>query len=100
MQAEVSPLSRMVDDLLVLQKQTGQRDFLLHRSRWSCWTFINELWDGLSLTAEREFVVGEVAPVTVTADPDRLAQALRNLARNAISRTRRNAPRDDPGGRS
>lgn len=85
MQAEVARLTRMVDDLLLLA-QTGQRDFL-NAEPVELETFINELWDGLSLTAERDFVVGELVPVTITADPDRLAQALRNLARNAISHT-------------
>jgi len=48
---------------------------------------ITELWDGLSLIAERNFQIGQLEPVTVQADPDRLAQALRNLGRNAIAQT-------------
>ena len=46
-----------------------------------------DLWDGLELTAERRFELGEIPEGTLRADPDRLAQALRNLARNAIEHT-------------
>jgi signal transduction histidine kinase len=84
-QAEISRISRLVDDLLVLAA-AEQTNFLrpapieLHR-------FIAELWDGISLTAERRFELGPVPGGTLSADPDRLAQALRNLARNAIEHT-------------
>jgi two-component system, OmpR family, sensor kinase len=84
-QAEIGRISRLVDDLLVLT-QAERTDFLRpHEIDLS--TFVSELWDGLSLTAERRFEVGEVPAGTLRADPDRLAQALRNLARNAIEHT-------------
>ena len=41
----------------------------------------------MSLTAERRFELSQVPEGTLQADPDRLAQALRNLARNAIEHT-------------
>jgi signal transduction histidine kinase len=41
----------------------------------------------MSLTADRRFELGTMADGTLRADPDRLAQALRNLARNAIEQT-------------
>ena len=41
----------------------------------------------MSLTAERRFELSPIPDGTLQADPDRLAQALRNLARNAIEHT-------------
>jgi two-component system sensor histidine kinase BaeS len=38
-------------------------------------------------TAQRDFRLGRVDDVTVAADPDRLAQVLRNLLRNAAEHT-------------
>jgi signal transduction histidine kinase len=49
--------------------------------------FVTDLWDGVSLTADRRFELGAIIDGTLQADPDRLAQALRNLARNAIEHT-------------
>jgi signal transduction histidine kinase len=84
-QAEIGRISRLVDDLLVLT-QAEQSDFL-RPQEIDLRLFLPELWDGLSLTAERRFELGEVPEGTLTADPDRLAQALRNLGRNAIEHT-------------
>jgi two-component system OmpR family sensor kinase len=86
MEAEIGRLSRLVDDLLLLA-QSDRQDFL-HREPVRLDELATELWDGLSLIARRRFESGELAPVTVEADPDQLAQALRNLARNAIAHTR------------
>src|SRR5579875_1658467 len=85
-QAEVARISRLVDDLLVLTQ--AERTGFLRPQEIDLRAFVNELWDGLSLTAERRFEVGEVPAGTLHADPDRLAQALRNLGRNAIEHTR------------
>jgi signal transduction histidine kinase len=85
LQAEVTRVSRLVDDLLLLTK-AEQRDFL-HKEEVDLQQFLEDLWDGLSLTAQRRFEVGEVPAGRLRADPDRLAQALRNLARNAIEHT-------------
>jgi signal transduction histidine kinase len=84
-QSEVGRLSRLVDDLLVLT-QAERTDFL-RPEPIDLPSFVTEIWDGLSLTAERRFELGAVPPGTLTADPDRVAQALRNLARNAIEHT-------------
>jgi two-component system, OmpR family, sensor kinase len=85
MQAEIVRIARLVDDLLLLA-QADRNDFLRTRPI-DLATFIPELWDGLSLTAERDFQLGAVPGVQLLADPDRLAQALRNLAVNAIEHT-------------
>jgi signal transduction histidine kinase len=84
-QAEITRLSRMVDDLLVLT-QAERTDFL-REEPVNLRPFVSELWDGLSLTADRTFELGSVPDGTLESDPDRLAQAVRNLARNAIEHT-------------
>ncbi len=84
-QAEIARLSRMVDDLLLLT-QADRVDFL-RPERIDVHQFVDELWDGLSLTAERRFELAPVPEGTLNGDPDRLAQAVRNLARNAIEHT-------------
>jgi signal transduction histidine kinase len=84
-QAEIARLSRMVDDLLLLT-QADRVDFL-RPERIDIHQFVDELWDGLSLTAERRFELADVPEGTLEGDPDRLAQAVRNLARNAIEHT-------------
>jgi two-component system, OmpR family, sensor kinase len=85
LQSEITRISRLVDDLLTLA-QSEQMDFL-RPEPIDLTSFVDDLWDGLSLTAERQFELGPVPEGTLTADPDRLAQALRNLARNAIEHT-------------
>jgi two-component system OmpR family sensor kinase len=84
-QAEITRLSRLVDDLLTLT-QAERTDFL-RQERVDLRPFVAELWDGVSLTARRRFELGEVPDGWLESDPDRLAQAVRNLARNAIEHT-------------
>ncbi len=84
-QAEITRVSRLVDDLLVLA-QAERTDFL-RAEAIDVRPFVTDLWDGMSLTADRRFELGTVADGSLEADPDRLAQALRNLARNAIEHT-------------
>jgi signal transduction histidine kinase len=84
-QAEIGRISRLVDDLLILT-QAERTDFLRPEAI-EVSSFVSELWDGLSLTADRRFELGPVPEGTLTADPDRLAQALRNLGRNAVEHT-------------
>ncbi len=84
-QAEIARISRLVDDLLLLAK-TEQTEFL--RVEWiDLAPFVGELWDGMSLLAKRRFELGAIPDGTLRADPDRLAQALRNLVGNAIEHT-------------
>ena len=84
-QAEISRMSRLVDDLLVLA-QSERTDFL-RVAPVELEPFITDLWEGLCATAERRFELGTVPPGTLEADSDRVAQAVRNLVRNAIEHT-------------
>jgi signal transduction histidine kinase len=84
-QAEITRISRLVNDLLFLAR-AEETDFL-HVEDIELRPFVADLWDGVSLTAERRYELGPVPEGTLRADPDRIAQALRNLARNAIEHT-------------
>jgi signal transduction histidine kinase len=83
--AEITRISRLVDDLLVLA-QAERTDFLRVEDV-DLRPFVTDLWDGLTLTADRQFELGTIVDGSLHADPDRVAQALRNLARNAIEHT-------------
>jgi len=83
--AEIARISRLVDDLLVLA-QADRTDFL-RAEHVDLRPFVTDLWDGVSLTADRRFELGAIPDGSLYADPDRVAQALRNLARNAIEHT-------------
>ncbi len=84
-QAEITRITRLVDDLLLLAQ--AERSDFLRTEPIDLPSFVTELWDGVSLTADRRFELGPVPEGTLQADPDRLAQALRNLAGNAIAHT-------------
>ena len=83
--AEVARTSRLVDDLLVLAR-SEQADFLRLESI-NLPDYVTELWSATIVGHERRFTLKGVADVEVVADPDRLAQALRNLIVNAIAHT-------------
>ncbi len=84
-QAEIARITRLVDDLLLLAK-TEQTQFL-RVEPIDLPIHARELWDGISLLAPRRFELGPIPAGTLIADPDRLAQALRNLVGNAIDHT-------------
>ena len=84
-QAEIARIGRLVDDLLLLAR-SEQTEFL-QLETIELGPFVGELWDGMSLLASRRFELGQVPAGMLLADPDRLAQALRNLVRNAIDHT-------------
>jgi two-component system OmpR family sensor kinase len=82
---EITRISRLVDDLLLLAQ--AEHNNFLRVQGIDLDRFVGQLWDGVSLTADRHFELGPVPAGTLHADPDRLAQALRNLAANAIRHT-------------
>jgi signal transduction histidine kinase len=84
-QAEIARIARLVDDLLLLAK-AEQAEFLRPQPIELA-PYVHELWDGVTLLAPRRFELGDVPAGTLLADPDRLAQALRNLLANAIAHT-------------
>ncbi len=84
-QAEIARMSRLLDDLLLLAKTEQTQSLRLEAIDLP--TYVRELWDGTSLPARRRFELGPVPAGRLIADPDRLAQALRNLIGNAIDHT-------------
>jgi two-component system OmpR family sensor kinase len=84
-QAEIARISRLVDDLLLLAK-TEQGEFL-RIEPIDLPGFVDDLWHATTLLANRHFQLDPVPAGTLLADPDRLAQALRNLLANAIEHT-------------
>jgi two-component system OmpR family sensor kinase len=84
--AEIARTSRLVDDMLLLAR-SERRDFLQYREL-DLEPFVAELWLSASIGSERRFELGPIPDAVLTADPDRLAQALRNLIRNAVEHTR------------
>jgi two-component system OmpR family sensor kinase len=84
-QAEIARITRLVDDLLLLAK-SEQAQFLRVETI-ELRPFVEQLWNGTTLLADRRFELGPVPDGSLRADPDRLAQALRNLVANAVEHT-------------
>jgi two-component system OmpR family sensor kinase len=85
-QAEVARITRLVDDLLLLAKSEQTQFLRLEPIELA--SFVEDLWDGMTLLGqERRFELGDVPRGLLNADPDRLAQSLRNLIGNAIEHT-------------
>jgi two-component system, OmpR family, sensor kinase len=83
--SEIARMTRLVDDLLLLAR-AEQAEFL-RPEPIELAGFLEELWDGLKPTAERNFELTAAPDGVLYADPDRIAQALRNLLENAIEHT-------------
>jgi two-component system, OmpR family, sensor kinase len=83
--AEIARTSRLVDDMLLLSR--AQRSDFLRRRPTELSRFIEDLWTGMTTGVQRRFELSEIPQHTLMVDPDRLAQALRNLIRNAIEHT-------------
>ena len=82
---EVARTTRLVEDMLLLA-HSDERQFTSRR-HVDLPQFIHDLWSTSTVGVNRRLEVGPVPPGSVEADPDRLAQALRNLIDNAISHT-------------
>jgi two-component system, OmpR family, sensor kinase len=82
---EVLRMERLVEDLLLLAR--ADEGELLRPASLELRPFVTELFDSLTLMADRRFELGEMPDGVLRADEDRLAQVVRNLARNAIEHT-------------
>jgi signal transduction histidine kinase len=85
LQAEIARITRLIDDLLLLTRSEQPR--FLRIEAIDPVAFVDELWEGTALLADRRFELGAIPAGTLQADPDRLAQALRNLLDNAVRHT-------------
>ena len=84
-QGEIARMTRLVDDLLLLAASEQSR--FLRVEAVELPAFVTELWAGATLLADRRFELDARVSGALLADPDRLAQALRNLLANAIAHT-------------
>jgi signal transduction histidine kinase len=82
---EIDRMSRLVEDMLLLA-QAGEEGFL-RPSVIELRPFVRDLVAGLADVAPRHLEIGAIPDALVEGDEDRLAQALRNLLRNAIAHT-------------
>jgi signal transduction histidine kinase len=83
--AEIARMEKLVDDLLLIA-HSDEPEFL-HPVPVGLRPFLEDLVAGVGTTAPRRFEVAGDADGTVHADPERLAQALRNLLANAVEHT-------------
>jgi len=85
MEAELERIARLIEDLLTVVK--GERRELVAATTFAVRPYLEELWEGVAALGSRRFELGELPDGLLRADPDRLAQALRNLIANAVSHT-------------
>ena len=84
---EVRRMERLTDDMLTLAK--AERGGLLQPRRVPIDDFVEDLRRDLPLLGPRHYSVESRVHGDLEADPDRLAQVLRNLVTNAVSHTSR-----------
>ena len=82
---EVRRMERLTDDMLTLAK--AERGGLVQRRRVPIDDFVEDLRRDLPLLGPRHYSVESSAHGNLEADPDRLAQVLRNLVTNAVRHT-------------
>jgi two-component system, OmpR family, sensor kinase len=83
--AEIVRIGRLIDDLLLLTELEQAES--LRPERIELVPFVEDLLQSTATLGARRFQLAEACPGTLLADPDRLAQALRNLITNAIKHT-------------
>ncbi|HEY4280896.1 MAG TPA: ATP-binding protein [Conexibacter sp.] len=82
---EVLRMERLVEDLLLLAR--ADEGELVRPAELDLSAFVTELFDALTLTADRNFELSDLPAGRLIADEDRIAQVVRNLARNAVEHT-------------
>ncbi|WP_326553512.1 sensor histidine kinase [Micromonospora sp. NBC_01813] len=82
---ELDRMNRMVNDLLMLAR-AEQPDFLQPQSV-ELVELVTDVYVKATALGERDWRLGELAEVRVRADPQRLTQALMQLAQNAVQFT-------------
>jgi heavy metal sensor kinase len=82
---EVRRMERLTDDMLTLAK--AERGGLIQRRRVQIDDFVEDLRRDLPLLGPRHYTVESSIHGDLEADPDRLAQVLRNLVTNAVRHT-------------
>jgi signal transduction histidine kinase len=82
---EVGRTTRLVEDMLLLAR-SEQREFANLRPV-DLPSFVEDLWHTSTVGVNRRLELGPVPEGEVEADPDRLAQALRNIIDNAVAHT-------------
>src|SRR4051794_16899188 len=82
---EVRRMERLSDDMLTLAK--AERGGLVQRRRVPVDDFVEDLRRDLPLLGSRHYSVESSLHGDLEADPDRLAQVLRNLVANAVRHT-------------
>ena len=85
---EVQRMSRLVEDMLLLA-QAGEDGFL-RPGIIQLRPFLTDLVRGMADAGPRRLELGAIPEMLIEADEGRLAQALRNLLRNAIAHTAEN----------
>jgi signal transduction histidine kinase len=87
---EIDRMARLVEDLLLLA-HAGENGFLRPKPI-DLADFLTGIADGMRPTvADRRLELGAIPAIVLDADPDRIAQALRNLLSNAVAHV-------EPGG--
>jgi two-component system, OmpR family, sensor kinase len=82
---EVDRMQRLVDDLLLLAN-AGHPDFI-RKEPVRVPEFIHQVMEKVHVLADRRWAIDETADCLVEADPQRLTQALAQLAVNAVRYT-------------